>query len=58
MELIYEIADFLNVPNERIEINSVVGNIVFFSVFGSRYTCKTWKNGKHLKKNSIVVDKA
>lgn len=54
MELIYEIAEYLDVPNEFLSIDSIVGDIVWFSTkAGARYTCKTVRAGKHLKKNSI-----
>lgn len=57
MELIYAIADCLDIPNEYISIDSVVGNIVWFSTkSGARYTCQTARNGKYLKKHSIRVD--
>lgn len=57
MELIYEIAEYLDLPNEFISIESVFGNIVWFhTTAGARYTCKTVRGGKHLKKNSIRHD--
>lgn len=57
MELIYAIADYFGVPNEFITINSVKGDIVWFSTkAGAQYTCKTVRGGKYLKKNSIRGD--
>lgn len=57
MELYYEIADYLNIPNEFITINKVSGSLVWFSTkAGAHYSCKTVRNGKHLKKNSIRID--
>ena len=57
MELIYEIAEYLNVPNEFISIDKVVGVHVWFSTTsGAQYSCKTVRGGKHLKKNSIRHD--
>ena len=57
MELIYEIAESLNIPNELISINVIDGDYVWFSTeAGSRFFCKTVRNGKHLKKNSIRHD--
>jgi hypothetical protein len=57
MELIYEIAEYLNIPNEFIFIDEVSGGYAYFHIKdGARYTCKTIRNGKHLKKNSIRID--
>lgn len=57
MELIYEIAQYFNIPNEYIKINRVSGNIVWFSLSsGAKYSCRTVRNGNHLKKNSIRID--
>jgi hypothetical protein len=57
MILIYEIAEYLNIPNEFISIDLVVGNIAWFSTTsGARYSCTTVRGGKHLKKNSIRHD--
>lgn len=54
MELIYEIAEYMNIPNEFITINKVIGNIAWFSTkAGAQYSCSTVRDGKHLKKNSI-----
>ena len=54
MELIYEIAEYLDMPNEFIKIDMVVGNCVFFSTkYGAKYSCTSVRNGKHLKKNSV-----
>lgn len=57
MELIYAIANELNIPNEFINIDRVSSNVVWFSLkSGARYTCKTVRNGKYLKKHSIRAD--
>ena len=57
MELIYEIAEYLDVPNEFISIDMVVGTNVWFSTkAGARYSCSTVRGGKHLKNNSIRHD--
>lgn len=58
MELIYAIAQELNIPNECIKINQVIDDIVWFSVSstGAKYSCKTIRGGKYLKKNSIRID--
>jgi hypothetical protein len=57
MELIYEIAEYLNVPNEFIMIDMVVGaNVWFSTTTGAQYSCATVRGGKHLKKNSIRHD--
>jgi hypothetical protein len=54
MDLIYEIAEYFDIPNEFITIDSVIGNIAWFSLkAGAQYTCKTTRGGKRLKKNSI-----
>lgn len=56
MELIYAIADYLNVPQEWVNITSVKENYVWFNVRGqASYTCKMVR-GKFLAKNSIRVD--
>ena len=57
MELIYAIAQEMNVPNEFINIDKVIGDFAWFSTkAGGRYSCRTVRNGKYLKKNSIRVD--
>ena len=58
MELIYAIAAYLDVPNEYIIIDKVVGNLCMFHVSknGASYYCKLVRNGKYLKKNSIRKD--
>lgn len=57
MELIYEIAEYFGIPNEFIFIDSASGDVVWFRTkAGARYTCKTIRHGKHLKKNSIRND--
>lgn len=54
MELIFAIADYLNIPNEFVSIDKVIGNYCWFSTkAGAQYSCKTVRNGKYLKKNSI-----
>ena len=56
MELIFGIADVLNIPNEFISIDKVCDNLVWFHTrTGAQYTCKTTR-GKFLKKNSVRVD--
>ena len=56
MELLYAIADYLEVPNEFVVIDSVSDDLVWFHVKSMRYTCKTTRNGKFLKKHSIRRD--
>jgi hypothetical protein len=57
MELIYSIAEYLQIPNEFITIDKVYDDIAWFSTKqGSKYSCKTVRNGKFLKKNSIRID--
>ena len=57
MELIHAIADYLGVPNDFVVIDKVYSNYCFFTVHGActsvYYRCKTVRNGKFLKKNSI-----
>ena len=54
MELIYAIAEYLDIPNEHITINNAAGSLIWFSTkHGSQYTCQTVRGGKFLKKNSI-----
>ena len=54
MELIYEIAEYLDIPNEFITIDKVIGSDVWFSTTaGAQYSCSTVRGGKHLKKNSV-----
>lgn len=56
MELIYDLAEYLDIPNEFITIDGVFGDLVWFSTTaGARYTCTTVRNGKRLKKHSIRV---
>ena len=58
MELIFAIADYLEIPNEFVFIDRVGDNIVWFHTSaGAAYTCLTVRGGKFLKKNSIRVDK-
>ena len=58
VELIYAIAEDLDVPNEWITVDSYNDGIIWFSVKGQiHYTCRTVRNGKYLKKNSIRVDR-
>lgn len=53
MELIYAIADYFDIPNEFIFIDSVRGDAVWFHTkAGAQYTCHL-SRGKFLKKNSI-----
>ncbi|MBP8274344.1 MAG: hypothetical protein KAY59_07910 [Acidobacteria bacterium] len=57
MELIYELAAYLDIPNELISIEKVCDNIVWFrTTTGARYTCLTVRNGRRLKKNSVRPD--
>ena len=59
MELIYAIAEYLEVPNEYIKIDSVIDGLAFFHDTRSplvKYSCKTIRSGKYLKKNSIRRD--
>jgi len=56
MELIFAIADYLEIPNEFVFIDKVCGNVVWFHTApGAQYTCKTVR-GKFLKKNSVRAD--
>ena len=56
MELICAIAEYLDVPNEFVTIDKVVGDCCFFSVRGAGYNCFTVRGGKFLKKNSVRKD--
>jgi hypothetical protein len=59
MELIYAIADNLGIPNEFIIMDKVdaKGNCAWFHTkAGARYSCRTVRNGKFLKKNSVRID--
>ena len=59
MELIFAIADYLDIPNEFVFIDKVSGDLVWFhlstgrSLYWQHFTCKTVRGGKFLKKNSI-----
>lgn len=56
MELLYAIGEYLNVPQEWVNITRVDGPYVWFNVRGqANYTCKMVR-GKFLAKNSIRVD--
>ena len=56
MEHLYAIGDYLNVPQEWINITRVDGAYAWFNVRGqASYTCKI-SRGKYLAKNSIRVD--
>ena len=58
MELIFQIADYLDIPNEFVFIDKVIGVTVWFHVStGAAYTCDTVRCGKFLKKNSIRVNR-
>jgi hypothetical protein len=56
MELIHAIAEYFDLPNEIIIIDKALGNIAWFRINGAEYSCKTVRNGKYLKKNSIRLD--
>ena len=57
MELIFAIADYLEIPNELVFIDKVSGDLVWFHISsGASYTCKTVRCGKWLKKNSVRVE--
>ena len=57
MGLLYEIAEYLDIPNEFITIDKAIGvNVWFHTKAGAKYSCSTVRNGKHLKKNSIRID--
>ena len=57
MELIYSIAEYLNIPNEWVIIDKVINNAAWFHVKnGTHYSCRTTRNNKYLKKNSIRID--
>jgi len=54
MDLIFDIAEYLDIPNEYIKIDMVIGNMVWFSTkTGKQYTATSIRNGKRLKKDSI-----
>lgn len=55
MELIYAIAEYLDIPNEFVTVDRVESNIAWFHTkAGASYTCNIVR-GKFLKKNSIRV---
>jgi len=59
MELIYAIAIDLGIPNEFIIMDKVdeQSNCAWFHTkAGARYSCRTVRNGKFLKKNSVRID--
>jgi len=57
MELIYEIAEAMNIPNEYITITAMDGKYCWFIVKnGGEWTCKTTHKQKHLAKDSIRRD--
>lgn len=60
MELIHAIAEYLEVPNERVNIQKVIGEYVWFEILNGgnnpQYSCRTVRGGKYLKKNSIRID--
>ena len=59
MELIYAIAIDLGMPNERIVMDKVdeAGNCAWFHLTsGTRFSCRTTRNGKFLKKHSVRLD--
>ncbi len=57
MELIYDISEYLGVPNEHVNIDKVhLNNVWFSTAAGAKFTCKTIRGGKRLKKNSIRLD--
>lgn len=57
MKLIYAIADYLGIPNEFIFIDKVSDDCVWFHTkAGANYSCRTVRNGKYLKNNSVRID--
>lgn len=57
MELIYAIADYLGIPNEFIFIDKAVDDCIWFHTkAGARYSARTVRSGKYLKKNSVRPD--
>jgi hypothetical protein len=57
MDIYFDIANYLQIPNEKITIDKIIGNLCFFRTSaGAKYSCKLTKNGKHISKNSIRVD--
>lgn len=57
MELIYAIADELNIPNEFVIIDRAFDGMVWFHTkAGAKYSARTKNDGKYLRKNSIRPD--
>lgn len=57
MELINALAEYFKLSNADIIVDTAQGNVVWFHTkAGARYTCKTVRGGKFLKKNSIRID--
>ena len=57
MELIFAIADKLDIPNEFVFIDRIIEDIVWLHTkSGACYTCKTVRGGKYMKANSLRPD--
>ena len=54
----YEIAQEMNVPNEHVHIDSSSNGYVNFHLYDSNtsYSARLTKNGKNIKKNSIRIN--
>lgn len=55
MELLYAIAEVLDIPNEWIIIDRVIDDMAWFHNVksGAAYSCRTVRGGKFLKRHSI-----
>jgi len=54
MEIIYAIAEAINIPNEFIIIEKIIDDCIWFrTTAGAQYSARTVRNGRRLKKNSI-----